>query len=260
MSLSWHDRIQAVLTPDRVSIRHQPRGFARPAQTHSEIFTATAGDGSSAIAALQAQLDRWKVKGARIEVILSNHFVRFAVMPAGKLTDESQSNKLARIVMRNTYGPLAEQWMVCCEPVRDDSTSLACGIDHPLFDDLIRVCANHGRLVSVRPLWMDVVNRFHRQIGALPGCLVVAEHGRLTLGWLKNRQWSDITGRFVLEKDAEHALLEHIALANEEHGGHLWLCDLTGCIELRSPPPWNLVKLFVAEGTAHASDPLLAWS
>lgn len=260
MSLLWHDRLQVAFMPDHVSIRHQPRGFARHAEVRNEPLTAAASDGTATIAALRDCLATWQIKAARIDVILSHHFVRFAVMPAGKLTDDTQSKQLAKIVMRNTYGPVADQWEVCGEPVRTDSTSLACGIDRELLESLHQVCGSHGRLVSVRPIWMDVVNRFHRQMSAFDGCLVVAEHGRLTLGWLRNRQWSDITGRFVLEDEAEHTLLEHIALANEARGGYLWLCDLTGRLRVDSPPPWNLVNLLANEDLRSASDVILAWN
>lgn len=149
MSPSWHERIRAVLIPDRISVRRIPRGLRPRPGVPEETEVLADESGLSQAAALADCLERLKVRDARIHVVLASEFVRLAVLPAGKLAGETQRQALARIVFRRIHGAAAEGWTVCLSPAGKDEPVLACAVESELVDALKVACAPYGRL---RPL------------------------------------------------------------------------------------------------------------
>lgn len=261
MSPSWHERIHVVLMPDRIVVRRIPRGLRPRLGAPEEIGVAIDDTAASQVGALAACLGRWKVHGAHIHVALASEFVRFAVLPAGKLSGEAQRQALARIVFRRVYGAAAEAWTLCASAAGREEPILACGIETTLMDAAKAACAAHGRLASIRPVWMDAVNRYRPDIGRGPGCLALVEPGRLTLGSLEDGRWRDVVGRRLPERsqEAQAILAEHLALAAPSSPATLWLCDLTGAVSADLPAPWILQRLPVPAGVRHVGDALAAW-
>lgn len=261
MSPSWHERIHAVLMPDRVSVWRIPRGLRARPGVPEHIELAIDDTGTTQVGLLAACLDRWKMSNTRIHVALAGEFVRFAVLPAGKLSGETQRQALVRIVFRRIYGAASDAWTLCVSAGGPNEALLACGIDTTLFDALKVACASHGRLASLRPVWMDAVNRYRQDIGRGSGCLALVEPGRLTLGALEGGRWREVVGRRLPgQAQNTHAILaEHLALAAPASPATLWLCDLTGAVRGEFPALWTIQRLPLPAGVTHAGEAVAAW-
>jgi hypothetical protein len=148
---------------------------------------------------------RRKIAAARrrvdVTVVLSNHFVRYAVLPeqTGAATPEEEL-ALARFQFAKIHGERAKAWEVRV------SEQLACAIDAALLEGL-RSCfpkTGKARLASVQPHLMAAYNRARRRIPREGAWLVLAERGRTCLARLAASGWAWVhNGR---EADADELI------------------------------------------------------
>lgn len=141
-------------------------------------------------------------KRVHVTVVLSNHFVRYAVLPEqdGAATPEEEL-ALARFHLAKIHGERVKGWEVRV------SERLACAIDAGLLQGLKNCFSKNekSRLVSVQPRLMAAYNGARRRIPREGAWLVLAERGRTCLARVAARGWASVhNGR---ETDAE-ALLE----------------------------------------------------
>jgi hypothetical protein len=146
---------------------------------------------------------RRKVAAARgrvgVTVVLSNHFVRYAVLPAdtGAATPDEEL-ALARFQFAKIHGERAKTWEVrVCD-------GLACAIDSALLQDIKRMFKGKARLVSVQPRLMAAYNGARRRIPREGAWLLLAERGRTCVARLAAHGWASVyNGR---ETDADELL------------------------------------------------------
>jgi hypothetical protein len=168
----------SLLFPERITVFLGPRAVERlPAD----------------MAALRRRTD--------VTVVLSNHFVRYAVLPEhdGAATPQEEL-ALARFQFARIHGERAKGWEVrVCE-------RLACAIDAAALES-IRVAfprAGKARLVSVQPSLMAGYNRERRRIPREGAWLVLSEAERTCLARLAPQGWASVyNGR---ETDADELL------------------------------------------------------
>lgn len=136
-----------------------------------------------------------------VTVVLSNHFVRYAVLPdAGGATTPEEEIALARFRFAKIHGERAKGWEVrVCD-------GLACAIDAELLAG-VKACfprAGKARLVSVQPRLMAAYNGARRRIPREGAWLLLAERGRTCLARVAARGWASVyNGR---ETDADELL------------------------------------------------------
>lgn len=179
------------LWPERVVMMFSP---AQDSAGEQEPWRGALEDFSRRIAALRGRVD--------VSVVLSNHFVRYAVLPDedGAATPEEEL-ALARFHFARIHGERAKSWDVrVCE-------QLACAIDAALLEGIRSAFPRNGkaRLVSVQPYLMTAFNASRRRIPREGAWLLLAERGRTCLACLAPKGWASVhNGR---ETDAE-ALIE----------------------------------------------------
>jgi hypothetical protein len=177
------------LWPERLTIALRPVGAEQP-----EPWSGALEDFRRRVAALGRRVG--------VSVVLSNHFVRYAVLPAqdGSATPEEEV-ALARFQFARIHGERAKGWEVRV------SGELACAIDGALLEGIKREFVNkkNARLVSIQPFLMSAYNRARRRIPREGAWLLLAEAGRTCLARLAPKGWASVhNGR---ETDAD-ALLE----------------------------------------------------
>lgn len=138
---------------------------------------------------------------ADVTVVLSNHYVRYAVLPAqsGAATAEEEL-ALARFQFAKIHGDRAKGWEVRV------SEGLAAAIDGALLEEIRSAFPRNGkaRLVSVQPSLMAAYNGARRRIPREGAWLVLAERGRTCLARVAARGWASVyNGR---ETDADELL------------------------------------------------------
>jgi hypothetical protein len=148
---------------------------------------------------------RNKVQAVRgrvdVTVVLSNHFVRYAVLPGeDSAATAEEALALARFHFTKIHGDRAKSWDVRV------SENLACAIDAALLEGLKSCFAKtKARLVSVQPSLMAAYNRARSRVPREGAWLLLAERGRTCLARLAARGWASVYNGG--ETDAE-ALIE----------------------------------------------------
>lgn len=192
------------LWPERLTLAFEPKPPAdgpHPWQGALEDFTRKA-------AALRGRVD--------VTVVLSNHFVRYAVLPehVGATTPDEEL-AVARFHFARIHGERAKAWEVRVSP-EPSGAQLACAIDAALLEGLKSALPRSGkaRLVSVQPSLMAAYNRARGRIPREGAWLLLAERGRTCLARLAARGWASVhTGR---ETDAEELIERERSRASGE--------------------------------------------
>lgn len=188
MSLLWPERLVASLEPHRLtlgsrSVEADPAYGSEPWHGVLEAFKREA-------LGWRSRID--------VSVVLSNHFVRYAVVPQqdGAATREEEL-ALARFHFARIHGERAKAWEVRLSP-ESGGAQLACAIDAALLEGL-RACFPEGRkaggkarLVSVQPYLMSAYNGWRRRIPREGAWLVLAERERTCLARLARRGWASV--------------------------------------------------------------------
>lgn len=179
MSLLWPERVTVALEP-------LPPEEPQPWQGALEDFARR-------IAALRKRVD--------VTVVLSNHFVRYAVLPEhDSATTPEEELALARFHFTKIHGDRVKDWEV---RVFD---GLACAIDAALLEGIKNAFPRTGKskLISVQPRLMAAYNAARQRIPREGAWLVLAEPGRTCLARVATRGWASVhNGR---ETDTEELL------------------------------------------------------
>lgn len=155
MSLLWTDRILVSFHPDRIALMRIRRGW-RPSVAARAIIPCRPDPGCrwlAAATALEAALQQDEWRHARIDMVLSQHFVRFATVPAGMhRLGKAEREAYARHCLSQASGELDGEWRICLSDVPPGLPALACAVEAELLGTLDRItAAAQSRLSSVRP-------------------------------------------------------------------------------------------------------------
>jgi hypothetical protein len=186
------------LWPERLTLQLEPRPPEEP-----QPWQGALEDLTGRIAGLRTRVD--------VSVVLSNHFVRYAVLPEQDATPEEEL-ALARFMFAKIHGERAKAWEVRV------SEQLACAIDAALLEGL-KACfpkSGKARLVSVQPYLMAAFNRARRRIPPEGAWLLLAERGRTCLARLARRGWASVysgpetEGEELIERERSRASGENL--------------------------------------------------
>ncbi len=216
MSLSWRERLLVSLAPGDVSWLRLAGPF-RPKLIGKGIVAVESGYGTrpwdGAIAALRAETARWSRDRLSVRIVLSNHFVRYALVPpSNDVSGHDEELALARFHFNKIHGESSRHWDVRLSPGRAGAPRLACATDSALLDALRQSFPAGGRpqLASVQPLLMSVYNSGGSAMPGTGAWIVMAEPERACVALLKGGQWhavQNVKGRYA-DADAWIALVE----------------------------------------------------
>lgn len=183
------------LCPDRLVIGAQPTALVAP--------------GDPLVALKEVTL------GRKSRVVLSNHFVRYAVLPwSSALTSDKDWTSFAEHSFASVYGDAAVGWSVRVSDAGRGKPRIACAIDGEL---LARLTAMPD-VVSIQPYLMAAFNARRRSLRERSFWFVVQESGRLTLALVAGGRWKLVRNRQASEHWSEFLadLLEREAAAAED--------------------------------------------
>jgi len=122
--------------------------------------------------ALQA-LRTIKLPKAKITVVLSNHFVRYALVPwSDALAGAAEEEAYVRHHFVRIHGERAKSWALRCSEAPRGAPRLASAVDRELVEALKGACPG---LASVQPWLMAAINRWRREIPPGGAWLLLAE-------------------------------------------------------------------------------------
>ena len=197
MSLLSRERMQIALSPHHVAMV-RVAGWKKPRVLDRKRLSCAASDAqptwSAALEALREMLGQPNPAPVLpTSVILSNHFVRYLVLPwSADLVTQSEELEFARARFAQVFGDKARQWVIrtSSAPVRLER--LAAATDAALIEALADTLKTAGlALASCQPALMAQFNASLRRIGD-NAWLVSAEHGRLLIAWIETGRWRSV--------------------------------------------------------------------
>ena len=199
MSPSWRERVTITLSPRSVVMVRYSRGL-RPALKDRKVLDCAArADGESwqpAIEALREALTHPNIGAADATVVLSNHFVRYLLLPWNPdLVTAHEELAFARARFVQAFGDAAQSWVLKVSHGSAGAAGVACALDRALLEAVGALIAGSPlRLRSLQPALMAICN----ERGKLPAgdaWIAVAESGRLLLGALRAGEWASLRSR-----------------------------------------------------------------
>jgi len=130
-----------------------------------------------------------------VTVVLSNHFVRYALVPASEtLAAGDEELAFARYCFAKVHGERAKGWDVRLSAADARSARVASAIDNALLAAIQGCFPREGkaRLVSVQPYLMAAFNRSDARTGKHSGWLLLVEPERACLACLDAGRWTAV--------------------------------------------------------------------
>lgn len=182
MSPLWRDCVVAFLAPGAVRVQRHARGF-RPVAAAMRRVPCPPGP-AGCVEGLRQALAAEPRRGFDARVVLSNDFVRYAVVPdADALHGEAERNAAARHALHGTFGEAANRWEVAVDQSGGWSDLLAAGVDAEFPRAIVAACKEAGaRSVRIEPLLALASHR--ADVGTRTGWLAVLEPQRIVLATL----------------------------------------------------------------------------
>ena len=202
MSPLWRDRFCVSLAPGRVALLRFARGW-KPKLVRSDVLSDDFGaddlSGIAAIKLLATMLAQEKPGFADANVVLSNHFVRYMVLPWS--AEAVRRSRLASAGAAPVSGCLRR-----CRPRMGDGRAvagagrpvLACASPRVLIDGLKETLrAARLRLGSLSPYFVAAFNFCRPRLPQDGFWFGVVEPGRFSFGGVESGGWASIASRRV---------------------------------------------------------------
>ena len=196
MSLRWSEQLNISLAPTAVGGALWGRGWSSQPARHVVLqcpSDAAAPAWRPALEALGGWVRELRVRHVPVRVLLSNHFVRYLVVPwTSGLSRRDERLGMARHLFRQTFGDAATGWNIQLAGAGYGQAALACAVEDELLVAL-RAAFAQSKLEcrSAQPLFALAFNRFRAQIGD-DACLIVLEPGRLCCAVVRKGQWQSV--------------------------------------------------------------------
>ncbi len=191
----WRDRVCFALTPDALNWVRVARGV-RPAVVAKNSGSCAAGANGApwqgALQLLQGVLATQAAADAT--VILSNHFVRYALVPwSDALNGADEELAFARHCFARVYGDAAADWEVRLSDGKPGATRVASAVDRQLVEALRSAFERSGVVLrSVQPFLMNSFNRWRGEFRRRDGWFIIAERGRYCCAAIEKQQWRTV--------------------------------------------------------------------
>jgi hypothetical protein len=142
---------------------------------------------------LQA-LQGFELPRAQISVILSNAFVRYALVPwSDALSGDAEEAAYVRHHFLRVHGERAKGWTFRASPAPAGAPRLCSAIDTALLTALKAAFAGKAKLVSIQPALMAVFNRCRGDIPAGGAWLALVEADRACIGLHAKGHWQAVS-------------------------------------------------------------------
>jgi len=209
---SWRDEVRVALCPDRVTLARVSRRW-RPEVIAKHVVQCSAAGSSDwkpCLEALQQALREPFVHDADATVIISNHFVRYAMVPWSEhLASDDEKRAWVKHHFVELYGELAGATEFRWSEERPDTACVASAIDGEFVAEIRAAFESTSlRLRSVQPYVMAVFNRWKQHSKGNSAWFLVAETGRACIAAVANGAWRTITSKKIgLDWQAELPLV-----------------------------------------------------
>ncbi|HEV2008957.1 MAG TPA: hypothetical protein VGQ88_09580 [Burkholderiales bacterium] len=248
---SWRDEVRIALCPDRVTLARVSRR-GRPEIIAKHVVHCSApgtSDWKPCVEALHQALLEPFLHNADATVVISNHFVRYAMVPWSEhLVSDDEKRAWVKHHFVELYGELPGATEYRWSEERPDTACVATAVDGEFIAE-IRAAFEPAslRLRSVQPYLMAVFNRWKQHAKGNAAWILVAETGRACIAAVANGEWRTITSKKIgLDWQAELplALGRELLLADDTSAPTVILAYAPDVTKLDFPA-WNEVPVKV---------------
>jgi hypothetical protein len=206
------------LGPRQIHLARRPRGLrARPAHTLSLACTPGPDHAwQGALETLGRALATLAWRKADAAVTLSNHFVRYALVPPVPGVKRGDRGAVAHHQLQAVYGDAAQGWRVSVDDAPADANAVAGGVDPQLVEQLEATLRAAGlRPVAIEPFLAGAYNACRATMNGAPAWLAAAEPGRVCVAAVQGGRWLALRSQRVSAplRAALPPLLEQARLA-----------------------------------------------
>jgi hypothetical protein len=197
-----HKELRVIVSPDQVALLQVQRTLTwrglRCTIHDAYSVPCESATGTqpwrAAMLALETALPGYANGKTAATVILSNHFLRYALVPwRAELADAEEELSFARHCFTRVYGKAAGQWELRLCQGAPEIPRLASAVDTALLDALRSMFDGAGIPVrSIQPHLMAAFNGFRGSLQQPSAWLAVIEPGNLCLALLKQGRWSRV--------------------------------------------------------------------
>jgi hypothetical protein len=253
----WRDELGAYVSPHHLCLVRLQRGVQpRLTAEHEQRFEGVTDESwSRPLEALGTRLAEEPWRGARIRIVLADHWARYAIVPwVAALSSNEERLAHGRQLLGTLYGEAVAGWEVRISEAPPRATRVACAISGELIAAVRGVCLAQGckllslqsQLVASYAAWrhaLPLSNAWFVSIeqGSMAAARL-ARHGwdrvhvvRIGADWTRELKRLQTFGRLASHApeegkvyvEAPHAWREIAAAAagNAEAGGLQWLED-----------------------------------
>jgi len=156
---------------------------------------------SAPLAMLRDNLPQTGANATPVTVILSNHFLRYMVLPwSPELVTQSEELDYANARFAQVFGDKARQWVIRTSDAPAGAERVGAAADASLLEAL-SLAFNAGGLTlkSCQPALMAQFNACRTRIGD-NAWLVSAERGRLLVAWIFKQRWRSVRMRSLNDR------------------------------------------------------------
>lgn len=188
MSLWSAETLRIALAPGEVALR---RSRGEPA---SRVLTTGERGAASLLLLLDDALSDPAWHSRRVEVVLSQHFVRHVLTPSpGKALSRIEEQALVAASLREIYGDEVSQWRIQVLSQPPQQGLVGAAVDESFAQQLDALLARQGcRDVTINPLASLAARRLPKNF---QGWWVLAEPGWLSLFGKANGAWQHCAGQ-----------------------------------------------------------------
>ena len=234
------DRVLVGLAPEALTLL-RVSGAARPRVSDLRTVACDPAFGSEpwqgAAAALARLAGEIGKASARVTVVLSNHFARFALIPWSEgLGGAEEEAAFARYCFAKIHGERSKDWDLRLSPAPAGSTRIASAVDTSLVQSLKAAFPAKAKLASIQPYLMSAFNRVRGQIKGIKGAgawFLLIEPQRACLVRMERGRWATVrSARGNFDGPQEWAGL----LDRERHlaGG-----EVSDAVYVHAPQSWK---------------------
>lgn len=195
MSRLLPDELRIVLCPERVALLRSGRkltlrGYKRDVLDSGIVACEPAAAGDKpwrgALNTLELALPSFTQRKMKVEVILSNHFVQYILVPwLDNLSDEEEL-AFAHHCFREVHGTAADSWSVRTSPGRAGAATIASAVDTALLEELRALLERMGLDIhSIQPHLMTACNSCRNSLEGRSAWVALLEPGNLCLARLQ---------------------------------------------------------------------------
>jgi hypothetical protein len=198
--LRLRDEQRVVLHPDRVVVAQMKRewtrhGLKRHVHSIQEVPCLPASGElpwSRALSVLEFALPALSGRKSHATVVLSNHFIRYALIPwSDTLFDAKEIKAYTQHSFREMYGRDTNIWELSISSGKSGVLQMASAVDTRLLDSLRELFGRaRVNLKSIQPHLMLAYNACKASLRGRSVWLALIEHGNLCLALLQKGRWT----------------------------------------------------------------------